>query len=318
MRVVFMGTPDFAARLLKEIVSRGHEIAAVYTQPPRPAGRGMAEKKSAVQLLAESLGLPVRSPKSLKSADAQTDFAALDADVAVVAAYGLLLPQPILEAPRYGCLNLHGSLLPRWRGAAPIQRAIMAGDAESGVMVMKMEAGLDTGPVALTAKTPIGAEMTAGELHDRLAELGAPLMADALDLLAKGELRFTPQAEDVACYARKIEKAEARIDWRRSAQDLHDLVRGLSPFPGAFFEADLGHGFERVKVLRARIEEGTGAPGAALDDAGLIACGAGALRLLRVQRAGKGEMGIEEFLRGKKLGLGSVLVARAQGGGDVP
>ena len=192
-------------------------------------------------LLAESLDLPVRhAQKSEERADAQADFAALDADVAVVAAYGLLLPQPILDAPRYGCLNLHGSLLPRWRGAAPIQRAIMAGDAESGVMVMKMEAGLDTGPVALTAKTPIGAEMTAGELHDRLAELGAPLMADALDLLAKGELRFTPQAEDGACYAQKIEKAEARIDWRRSAQDLHDLVRGLSPFPGAFFEADLG------------------------------------------------------------------------------
>lgn len=307
MRVVFMGTPDFAAHLLKEIVSRGHEIAAVYTQPPRPAGRGMAEKKSAVHLLAESLGLPVRSPKSLKNADAQANFAALDADVAVVAAYGLLLPQPILDAPRYGCLNLHGSLLPRWRGAAPIQRAIMAGDAESGVMVMKMEAGLDTGPVALTAKTPIGAEMTAGELHDRLAELGAPLMGDALDLLAKDELRFTPQAEDGACYAQKIEKAEARIDWRRSAQDLQDLVRGLSPFPGAFFEADLGHGMERVKVLRASVEEGKGAPGAALDDAGLIACGAGALRLLRVQRAGKGEMGIEEFLRGRKLVRGVTL-----------
>ncbi|MBM3625657.1 MAG: methionyl-tRNA formyltransferase, partial [Alphaproteobacteria bacterium] len=195
MRVVFMGTPEFAARLLNEIVSRGHEIVAVYTQPPRPAGRGMAEKKSAVHLLAESLGLPVRAPKSLKSAEAQADFATLDADVAVVAAYGLLLPQPILDAPRYGCLNLHGSLLPRWRGAAPIQRAIMAGDAESGVMVMKMEAGLDTGPVALTAKTPIEAEMTAGELHDRLAELGAPLMAHALDLLAKGELHFTPQSE---------------------------------------------------------------------------------------------------------------------------
>ncbi|CCJ07749.1 methionyl-tRNA formyltransferase [Methylocystis sp. SC2] len=307
MRVVFMGTPDFAARLLTEIVSRGHEVIAVYTQPPRPAGRGMAEKKSAVHLLAESVGLPVRTPKSLKSAEAQAEFTALNADVAVVAAYGLLLPQPILDAPRYGCLNLHGSLLPRWRGAAPIQRAIMAGDAESGVMVMKMEAGLDTGPVALTAKTPIGAEMTASELHDRLAELGAPLMAQALDLLAKGELRFTPQTEDGACYARKIEKAEARIDWRRSAQDLHDLVRGLSPFPGAFFEADLGHGVERVKVLRTRIEEGTGTPGAALDDAGLIASGAGALRLLRVQRAGKGEMEFEEFARGRKLTRGVAL-----------
>ncbi len=307
MRVVFMGTPEFAARLLTEIVGRGHEVAAVYTQPPRPAGRGMAEKKSAVHLLAENLGLPVRTPNSLKSAEAQAEFAALNADVAVVAAYGLLLPQPILDAPRYGCLNLHGSLLPRWRGAAPIQRAIMAGDAESGVMVMKMEAGLDTGPVALTAKTPIGAEMTAGELHDRLAELGAPLMADVLDLLAKGELRFTSQSEDGACYAQKIEKGEARIDWRRPALELHNLVRGLSPFPGAFFEADLGHGMERVKVLRARVEEGAGQPGAALDDDGLIACGAGALRLLRVQRAGKGEMDFEEFARGRKLTRGMSL-----------
>ena len=311
MRVVFMGTPEFAVRLLTEIVSRGHEVAAVYTQPPRPAGRGMAEKKSAVHLLAERLGLPVRTPKSLKSAEGQAEFAALNADVAVVAAYGLLLPQPILDAPRYGCLNLHGSLLPRWRGAAPIQRAIMAGDAESGVMVMKMEAGLDTGPVALTAKTPIDDEMTAGELHDRLAELGAPLMARALDLLANGELRFTPQSDEGACYARKIEKGEARIDWRRPAQELHDLVRGLSPFPGAFFEADLGHGLERVKVLRARVEDGTGTPGAALDDDGLIACGVGALRLLRVQRAGKGEMAIEEFLRGRQLGRGSALNPRA-------
>jgi methionyl-tRNA formyltransferase len=293
MRVVFMGTPEFAARLLTEIVARGHEVAAVYTQPPRPAGRGMAEKKSAVHLLAENLGLPVRTPKSLKSAEAQAEFAALEADVAVVAAYGLLLPQPILDAPRYGCLNLHGSLLPRWRGAAPNQRAIMA--------------GLDTGPVALTAKTPIGAEMNAGELHDRLAELGAPLMADALDLLAKGELRFTSQSEDGACYAQKIEKGEARIDWRRPAQELHNLVRGLAPFPGAFFEADLGHGMERVKVLRARVEEGAGQPGAALDDDGLIACGAGALRLLRVQRAGKGEMDFEEFARGRRLTRGMSL-----------
>jgi methionyl-tRNA formyltransferase len=307
MRVVFMGTPEFAAHLLKEIASRGHEIVAVYTQPPRPAGRGMAERKSAVHLLAESLGLPVRAPKSLKSAEAQADFAALESDVAVVAAYGLLLPQPILDAPQYGCLNLHGSLLPRWRGAAPIQRAIMAGDAESGVMVMKMEAGLDTGPVALTAKAPIDAETTAGELHDRLAELGAPLMADALDLLAKGELQFTPQSDEGACYAQKIEKAEARIDWRRPSQELHDLVRGLSPFPGAFFEADLGHGVERVKVLRTRIEQSEGAPGAALDDEGLIACGAGALRLLRVQRAGKGEMDFKEFARGRRLVKGVTL-----------
>ncbi len=302
-----MGTPDFATALLREIARRGHEIAAVYTQPPRPAGRGMAEKKSSVHLFAESLGLPVRTPKSLRNEAEARAFAALDADVAVVAAYGLLLPQPILDAPKHGCLNLHGSLLPRWRGAAPIQRAIMAGDAETGVMVMKMDAGLDTGPVALTARTPIGPDMTAGELHDRLAELGAPLMADALDLLARGELRFEPQSEAGACYAQKIDKAEGRIDWRRPARELHDLVRGLAPFPGAFFEGDLGHGVERVKVLRARAEDGAGAPGAILDDTGLVACGEGALRLLRVQRAGKGEMDIGEFLRGRRLSKGAVL-----------
>lgn len=302
-----MGTPDFATAALNELCARGHEVAAVYTQPPRPAGRGMSETKSSVHRFAESKGLPVRTPKSLRGPEEQEAFRALGADVAVVAAYGLLLPQPILDAPKYGCLNLHGSLLPRWRGAAPIQRAVMAGDAESGVEVMKMDAGLDTGPVALSARTPVGPDMTAGELHDRLAALGAPLMADALDLLAKGELRFTPQQDEGACYARKIDRAEGRIDWRRPAQELHNQVRGLAPFPGAFLEADLGHGVERVKVLRTRVEEGEGAPGTVLDDAGLIACGAGALRLLRVQRAGKGEMGIEEFLRGRKLARGSVL-----------
>ncbi|MDJ0449619.1 methionyl-tRNA formyltransferase [Methylocystis sp. JR02] len=307
MRVIFMGTPGFATALLKELCARGHEIAAVYSQPPRPAGRGMSEKKSSVHQFAESKGLLVRTPKSLRGAEEQAAFKALQADVAVVAAYGLLLPQPILDAPKHGCLNLHGSLLPRWRGAAPIQRAIMAGDKESGVEVMKMDAGLDTGPVALTAKTPIGPDMTAGELHDRLAELGAPLMADALDLLAMGDLRFTPQPEEGACYAAKIDKAEARIDWRRPAHELHDHVRGLTPFPGAFFEGDLGHGVERVKVLRTQVEAGKGAPGTILDEAGLIACGDGALRLLRVQRAGKGEMAIEEFLRGRKLAKGAVL-----------
>jgi methionyl-tRNA formyltransferase len=302
-----MGTPDFATALLKELCARGHEIAAVYSQPPRPAGRGMSEKKSSVHQFAESRGLPVRTPKSLRGASEVEAFAALGADVAVVAAYGLLLPQAILDAPKHGCLNLHGSLLPRWRGAAPIQRAIMAGDAESGVEVMKMDAGLDTGPVALTARTSIGPDMTAGELHDRLAELGPPLMADALDLLARGELIFTPQREEGACYAAKIDKAEARIDWRRPASELHNHVRGLTPFPGAFFEGDLGHGVERVKVLRTAVEDGRGAPGTILDDAGLIACGEGALRLLRVQRAGKGEMGIEEFLRGRRLSKGAVL-----------
>ncbi len=302
-----MGTPDFATALLKALCARGHEVAAVYSQPPRPAGRGMSEKKSSVHQFAESKGLLVRTPKSLRQPEEQEAFRALGAEVAVVAAYGLLLPQAILDAPKHGCLNLHGSLLPRWRGAAPIQRAIMAGDSESGVEVMKMDVGLDTGPVALSAKTPIDPDMTAGELYDKLAELGAPLMGDALDLLAKGELRFTPQSEAGACYAAKIDKAEARIDWRRSARALHDHVRGLAPFPGAFFEGDLGHGVERVKALATRVEKGQGAPGTALDDSGLIACGEGALRLLRVQRAGKGEMGIEEFLRGRKLARGVVL-----------
>jgi len=302
-----MGTPDFATALLKELCARGHEVAAVYSQPPRPAGRGMSEKKSSVHRFAESKGLLVRTPKSLRQPEEQEAFRALGAEVAVVAAYGLLLPQPILDAPKHGCLNLHGSLLPRWRGAAPIQRAIMAGDSESGVEVMKMDVGLDTGPVALSARTPIGPDMTAGELHDRLAELGAPLMADALDLLARGELQFTPQREEGACYAAKIDKAEARIDWRRSAQALHDHVRGLTPFPGAFFEGDLGHGVERVKALATKVENGKGAPGTVLDDMGLIACGEGALRLTSVQRAGKSEMGIEEFLRGRKLARGVVL-----------
>lgn len=303
-----MGTPELAAALLNEIHACGHEIAAVYTQTPRPAGRGMAEQKSAVHRAAEALGLDVRTPKSLRGKEETERFAALGADVAVVAAYGLLLPQAILDAPKHGCLNLHGSLLPRWRGAAPIQRAIMAGDAETGVMVMKMDAGLDTGPVALTARAPISPDMTSGELYEVLTRLGAPLMADALERLAAGDLRFTPQPAEGACYAQKIDKGEARIDWRRSARELHNHVRGLSPFPGAFFEADLGQGRERVKVLRTRLEEGAGAPGTALDAAGLIACGDGALRLTRVQRAGKGEMAIDDFLRGRKLARGASLL----------
>jgi methionyl-tRNA formyltransferase len=309
MRLVFMGTPEFAAILLKEIARRGHEIAAVYTQPPRPAGRGMEAKKSPVQLLAESLGRPVYAPRSLRSAAEAEAFAAHRADVAVVAAYGLILPPAILAAPRWGCLNLHGSLLPRWRGAAPIQRAIMAGDAESGVGVMKMEEGLDTGPVACEARVPIGPDMSAGELHDALAAAGASLMADALEELARGALAFTPQSAEGVTYAQKIDKAEARIDWSRPAADLHNLVRGLNPAPGAFFEADLGAGGERVKVLQTRVETGAGAPGTALDDAGLIACGAGALRLLRVQRAGKAPMGFAEFARGRKVSRGAQLGA---------
>ncbi|ARN81375.1 methionyl-tRNA formyltransferase [Methylocystis bryophila] len=307
MRVAFMGTPVFATGLLRELYDRGHAIVAVYTQPARPAGRGMELKKSPVHLLAESLGLQVLTPKSLRSREEQAVFAALDVDVAVVAAYGLILPREILNAPKYGCLNLHGSLLPRWRGAAPIQRAIMAGDAESGVGVMRMEEGLDTGPVATQARVAIPQDMTAGELHDALAQAGAPLMADALEALQQGTLIFTPQDDARAVYAAKIEKGEARIDWRRSAKDLHNLVRGLAPFPGAFFEADLGQGLDRVKVLKTRVEAAKGEPGEALDDEGLIACGDGALRLLRVQRSGKGPMDFAEFARGRSLSRGARL-----------
>jgi methionyl-tRNA formyltransferase len=304
MRVVFMGTPVFATGLLQELHDRGHEIVAVYTQPPRPAGRGMELKKSPVHLLAESLGLKVLSPKSLRSKEEQAAFAAHAAEVAVVAAYGLILPREILVAPKYGCLNLHGSLLPRWRGAAPIQRAIMAGDVESGVGVMRMEEGLDTGPVAMEARVAILPDMTAGDLHDALAHAGAPLMADALDALARGKLVFTPQDDAGAVYAAKIEKSEARMDWSRPANALRNLVRGLTPFPGAFFEADFGQGLERVKVLATRVEAGQGQPGEALDDEGLVACGEGALRLLRVQRAGKGAMDFAEFARGRSLKRG--------------
>jgi methionyl-tRNA formyltransferase len=287
MRVVFMGTPDFAAPLLEKIVAEGHEVVAVYTRAPAPAGRGMELKLSPVHRLAEKLSIPVFTPKSFKSEETIRAFAALGADVAVVAAYGLILPQAALDAPRLGCLNLHGSLLPRWRGAAPIQRAVMAGDAETGVMVMKMEAGLDTGPVAATARVSIGEDMTTGELHDALAAAGADLMTKSLRDLAAGALSFTPQAEAGVTYAQKIDKSESRIDWRRPAREIHNLVRGLSPFPGAFFESDLGHGLERVKVLRTKLEAGAGAPGAALDDKGLVACGAGALRLVEISEKKK-------------------------------
>ncbi|HMK88839.1 MAG TPA: methionyl-tRNA formyltransferase [Methylocystis sp.] len=307
MRLVFMGTPEFATPLLSELHLRGHEIAAVYTQPPRPAGRGMEPRKSPTQVLAERLGLQVRSPRSLRSQAEAESFAALHSDVAVVAAYGLLLPRAFLEAPRFGCLNLHGSLLPRWRGAAPVQRAIIAGDAETGAGVMHMEEGLDTGPVACEARVAIGPETTGGELYETLAKLGAQLMADALDALAQGALEFTPQSAEGVTYAQKIDKAEARLDWARPAQALHDLVRGLNPTPGAFFEADLGAGVERVKVWRTRVEPGSGDLGLALDDAGLIACGDGALRLLRLQRAGKGPMDFAEFARGRNISRGARL-----------
>ncbi|GJD58946.1 methionyl-tRNA formyltransferase [Methylobacterium dankookense] len=308
MRVVFMGTPDFAVPTLRRLAEDGHDIVAVYTRAPAKAGRGMALRPSPVHALAETLGAPVLTPASLKGPDAVATFAGHGADVAVVVAYGMLLPQTILDLPRHGCLNLHGSLLPRWRGAAPIQRAVMAGDAESGVGVMRMEAGLDTGPVALEAQLPIPAGMTAGELHDALMPLGAGLMAEALHRLEQGDLAFTPQAEDGILYAHKITNDEARIDWAESAEAVARKVNGLSPFPGAFFEADLGKGPERVKVLRALPAAGSGAPGTLLDADGTVACGGGAVRLVELRRAGKGGSASgAEFLRGARLEPGARL-----------
>lgn len=306
LRVVFMGTPDFAVPTLSEIIGQGHEVVAVFTRAPKPAGRGMAEQKTPVHRLAEGFGIPVFTPRTLRDPAAQTAFAALGADVAVVVAYGLILPREVLDAPALGCLNLHGSLLPRWRGAAPIQRAIMAGDAETGVMVMKMDEGLDTGPVAMVEKIAIGTAMTAQELHDRMAVLGADLMVRALAALDRGSLAFAPQAADGVTYAAKIDKAEARIDWARPAGEIHDKVRGLSPFPGAWFEADLGKGPERVKVLRTALAAGTGAPGTLLSDDLAVACGTGALRVVEVQRSGAKAMRAADFLNGAKIGPGAV------------
>jgi methionyl-tRNA formyltransferase len=307
LRVVFMGTPGFAVPTLAEIVGHGHEVAACYTRAPAAAGRGMALKPSPVQVMAERFGIPVLTPKTLRSDEAAAAFRSHGADIAVVVAYGMILPKAILEAPPLGCLNLHASLLPRWRGAAPIQRAVMAGDAESGVAVMRMEEGLDTGPVAMTERVPIGPDMTAGELHDRLMGLGADLMVRALAALSRGALGFTPQSKEGVTYARKIANEEARIDWSRPAQTVHNQVRGLSPYPGAFFTADFGKGEERVKVLRTVQAEGSGAPGVLLDPQGAVACGEGAVRLLQVQLAGKGAMSAEELLRGRRLAPGARL-----------
>ncbi|WP_439573028.1 methionyl-tRNA formyltransferase [Phreatobacter sp.] len=305
MRVVFMGTPDFAVPTLSEIIGQGHEVVAVYTRAPKPAGRGMAEQKTPVHRLAERFGIPVFTPRTLRDAPAQEVFASLGADVAVVVAYGLILPGPVLEAPGLGCLNLHGSLLPRWRGAAPIQRAIMAGDAETGVMVMKMDEGLDTGPVAMAETIPIGPDMTALELHDRMAVLGADLMVRALAALERGSLGFSPQLAAGVTYAAKIDKAEARIDWARPAAEVHNLIRGLSPFPGAWFEADLGRGPERVKALRSVRAAGSGPAGTMLDSDLTIACGEGSVRLAEVQRAGAKPMKAADFVNGARLAAGA-------------
>ncbi|MGD1934907.1 MAG: methionyl-tRNA formyltransferase [Candidatus Phaeomarinobacter sp.] len=307
MRIAFMGTPDFSVPALAELIAAGHDVVAVYSQPPRKSGRGMTETPSPVHAFAQAQGIKVRTPEKLKGADEQAAFRDLDLDVAVVAAYGLILPQAILDAPRLGCLNIHASLLPRWRGAAPIQRAIMAGDAETGVAIMQMEAGLDTGPVLLAERTQIDATETAGELHDRLSLIGGGLMVRALAALERGSLEATPQPEDGVTYAAKIDKAEARMDWSRPAPELDCHIRGLAPFPGAWCEMEKDGKAQRVKVLRAQPVEASGTAGAALDDTLTIACGTGALKLLQVQRAGKGVQQADEFLRGFPVASGTVL-----------
>jgi methionyl-tRNA formyltransferase len=307
LRIVFMGTPDFSVPTLAEILVAGHEVLAAYTQPSRPAGRGMAERISPVALFAASAGIPVKSPASLKGEAEQQALAVFKADAAVVVAYGLLLPRPVLEAPRLGCFNLHASALPRWRGAAPIQRAVMAGDTETAVMVMRMAKGLDTGPVCLAEPVAIGPDATAGELHDDLARRGASLMVRALGALERGLLECTPQPAEGATYAAKIDKAEARIDFAKPAHEVHNLIRGLSPLPGAWFEAGTAGGPERIKVLRATPADGGGRPGEVLDDGLTVACGSGAVRLTELQRAGKKPMQAEDFLRGFPVPCGTIL-----------
>lgn len=308
LRVVFMGTPDFSVPTLNAIHAAGHEIAAVYTQPPRAAGRrGLELTPSPVQLAAERLGLDVRTPTSLKGEVEPAAFRALNTDVAVVVAYGLLLPKAILDAPRLGCLNGHASLLPRWRGAAPIQRAIMAGDAETGMMVMAMEEGLDTGPVAATSRIAIAPDMTAGDLHNGLMAAGAVLMVEALARLEAGELAFAPQGTEGVTYAKKIDKAETRVDWGLPSADVHNHIRGLSPFPGVWCEVEVGGRKERLKLLRSVLAEGSGEPGGVLDDRLTVACGTGSIRLVEVQRAGSRPTAAQEFLRGARIQKGMKL-----------
>ncbi len=311
LRLVFMGTPDFSVPALAELIGAGHEIAAVYSQPPRPSGRrGLEAQPGPVHRYAAAAGIPVRTPVSLKGEAEQAEFAALEADAAVVVAYGLLLPKAVLDAPRDGCFNIHASALPRWRGAAPIQRAILAGDTETAVMIMKMEQGLDTGPVCLGEHVAIGPDETAGALHDRLSQLGASLIMRAMAALERGGINPTPQAADGVTYATKIDKGEARIDFTRPAGVVHNQVRGLSPFPGAWFEASPGEGrpVERVKVLRSALAAGTGAPGQVIDGDLTIACGQGAIRLVELQRAGKKPMAADEFKRGFALVPGARLI----------
>jgi methionyl-tRNA formyltransferase len=304
LRLAFMGSPGFAVPALEALIAAGHEVACVYSQPPRPAGRGQQERPTPVHAAAAARGIEVRTPKSLKKAPEQEAFSALQLDAAIVVAYGLILPKPILDAPRLGCINVHASLLPRWRGAAPIQRAILAGDRVTGVQVMQMEEGLDTGPVFSSSETPITFDDTTGTLHDRLAAMGASLLAETLAKIERGEAHATPQSENGLTYAHKIDPAEARIDWSRPAREVDCLIRGFSPSPGAWFELPGGL---RAKALMSRLGQGAGAPGQALDDSLLIACGEGAVRLLRVQREGRAAMEAPDFLRGSPVPDGSRL-----------
>src|ERR1051325_11295192 len=285
LRLIFMGTPDFAVPTLLELVAHGHEVVAVYTRAPKPAGRGMKLQATPVEVEARRLGIPVLTPKTLRTEEALEEFRAHDADAAVVVAYGMILPQAILDAPRLGCFNLHAWLLPRWRGAAPINRAIMAGDAESGVMVMKMDVGLDTGDVAMAERLPITDAMTASDLHDALSRLGADLMVRAMAALARGALQLTKQSEQGVTYAAMIEKAEGRIDWGKPAREVLRHIHGLSPFPGAWSEIEGEGEAARVKILRCELAEGSSAPGSVLDDQLTIACGDGAIRIVELQRA---------------------------------
>jgi methionyl-tRNA formyltransferase len=301
LRLIFMGTPDFAVPTLLQLVAHGHEIVAVYTREARPAGRGMKLQQSPVEREAHRLGIPVLTPKTLKTPEALAEFGSHGTDAAVVVAYGRILPQAILGALQYGCYNLHASLLPRWRGAAPINRAIMAGDTESGVMVMKMDAGLDTGDIAMTERIAVADAMTASDLHDALAPLGADLMARAMDTLAQGELRLTKQSDEGVTYAAKIEKAEARIDWNRPARDVLRHIHGLSPFPGGWCEMPIEGERLRVKILRCEVTKGSGEPGELLDSRLTVACKDGAIRVLELQRAGKPPMKADAFLNGTPL-----------------
>jgi methionyl-tRNA formyltransferase len=305
MRVIFMGAPEFATPSLRALVEQGHDVVAVYTRAPRPAGRrGLEVTKTPVHRLAEAHALPVVTTATLRTAEAQAEFRAFDADVAVVAAYGLILPPAVLAAPKLGCLNIHASLLPRWRGAAPVQRAIMAGDAETGVDLMRMEEGLDTGPVAREIRTPIRASDTAGDLTQILATLGARLIAESLPDLAAGRLNFRPQNSEGVTYARKIEKSEAPIDWTADAVRVRNHIHGLSPSPGAYGEIECGGRTERIKILRAAVVDLSGPPGAVLDGEMIVACGIGAIRIIEAQRAGKSAMSGVELMRGAKIATG--------------